>query len=688
MRSKIFNSIMHFRSVLRKLNIGMIDADLLDNGTRHPNLAQMKMSAYCKERGHNVRLLYDDAELKKLECFDAIIVSKVFTFSKLPEEIQVHMPAEKNLEEANLCVKEKIESLEKSSRKSTVFLIGGTGFFSNGGRNLHDEIEHIMPDYSLYVEFIDHMESLGRRRESYDDYENYSIGFTTRGCFRKCDFCVNKKYDRAFKHSPIKEFLDETRSGIYLWDDNFFSFFDGWEEILDEIISTNKPFQFRQGLDIRLLTEKHAEMLSRGKYGGDYIFAFDHIEDKEIIIKKLKLWRNYCNKTTKLYLLCAFDPQNRWDGFSDIRALEIEDVKNTLERIKILMYFGCLPYVMRYESYKESFFKNMYVQLARWCNQPRFFKKMSFREFCKANQQYHKNKGTYCSAYKAMLDFESDYPDIAADYFDLRFDEINMYETNLSYARDGAIACPACNDRNFVSWDSVASKCVSDDNVLLSYFTGDLDFHCLRRHNAACKVDGIEIAKKITVLLSNETPSSILKILEKSEPRALEISTIPQFSNLRNATHVIPQLLKDGKKLTFSEIGALLPGRTSDKPAAIMKYGENHSKLAAIMDLVFIDDVNGVKYVTISPMGANFMRLDEEARKNLINLLLLRIPIIQTLIREAEATQSVKIIEVLMKKTSITKSTGGRRASSINMLIGKLSKTSDLDFYMKLKRIS
>ena len=37
--------------------IGIIDADLLDNGTRHPNLALMKISGYQKELGNDVTLL-------------------------------------------------------------------------------------------------------------------------------------------------------------------------------------------------------------------------------------------------------------------------------------------------------------------------------------------------------------------------------------------------------------------------------------------------------------------------------------------------------------------------------------------------------------------------------------------------------------------------------------------------------
>ena len=45
-----------------RLKIGIMDADLLDNGTRHPNLALLKISGYCKHYGHTVRLIqsYDE----------------------------------------------------------------------------------------------------------------------------------------------------------------------------------------------------------------------------------------------------------------------------------------------------------------------------------------------------------------------------------------------------------------------------------------------------------------------------------------------------------------------------------------------------------------------------------------------------------------------------------------------------
>lgn len=386
---------------MKKKKLGIIDADLLDNGTRHPNLVCMKLSAYYKEMGWDVKLLESYDNLNK---YDLVTISKVFSFTNIPNSIYKNNKC-KDPEHPELSLKKNIQ-------------IGGTGFYYEKAPNLPEEIEHHMPDYHLYDEFIQKKLDAGEPRSRYCDYLDFSIGFVTRGCFRKCSFCVNKKYDHVFKASLVSEFLDVTRPKIYLWDDNFMASPD-FNEILDDLIATGKPFQFRQGLDMRLMTDAKAKRLSEAKYYGDYIFAFDHIEDKELITKKLTLWRKYNTKSTKLYVLTGYYTQDE------------NDIKNTFERIKVIMRFGCLPYIMRYEEYKNSRFKSMYIQIARWCNQPSFIKKQSFRQYCEDNERYHrehiKNATKNCSCYQTMLDFEAEFPEIAKEYFDLRWEELNEY---------------------------------------------------------------------------------------------------------------------------------------------------------------------------------------------------------------------------------------------------------------------
>ena len=83
----------------RPLKIGLIDADLLDHGTKHPNLALLKMSGFCKSvrlkdgQKHNVRLICSYSELSggvllsQID-FDVIAISRVFKFTNLPDTVQ------------------------------------------------------------------------------------------------------------------------------------------------------------------------------------------------------------------------------------------------------------------------------------------------------------------------------------------------------------------------------------------------------------------------------------------------------------------------------------------------------------------------------------------------------------------------------------------------------------------------
>ena len=425
MEPKGFNCCKIIEREGERLRIGIMDADLLDNGTRHPNLALLKISGYCKSFGHNVRLIqsYDevakDGQINYLD-FDLLVMSRVFKFTQVPDMIYLMI-------------------------KQGFIAYGGTGFFEINGPVLPKAVEHFKPDYTLYNDYIEWKTGGDekKKKRDWDDYISYSIGFTTRGCIRHCDFCVNRLSNGVTYWSPVKEFLDESRPKIYLWDDNIMAAPPRvFKLVMDDLQATGKPFQFRQGMDIRLMTEEKAKLLCSVKYYGDYIFAFDHYrmddpkEKKQVeqILRGLNVWTKYCTKETKLYVLVAFDSQDE------------KDIEGTLYRIKTLMEYGCLPYIMRFEKYKESRFKSLYTQLARWCNQPNFFKKMSFRQYCVRNEEYHQGiqydtkngeynnklvfpdgfnpRPTYCSCYRAMIEFEEEFPEIASKYFDLRFEDI------------------------------------------------------------------------------------------------------------------------------------------------------------------------------------------------------------------------------------------------------------------------
>lgn len=374
------------------MNIAIIDADLIGRQKhRFPNLVCMKISAYYKQNGDQVELKTD---YENLDQYDKVFISKVFTDTQAIRKIK----DEKGKEKIEKCSFDDIVSL-----KNVVY--GGTGFYYDKAPKLPDEIEHIKPDYRLYDNWVNEKLKSGCKRKDFVYYLDYSIGFLTRGCFRQCQFCVNQNYKRCEPHSNVLEFMDKSRPKLCFLDDNFFAC-PQWKAIIQEVKSTGKKFQFKQGLDERLLTDEKTKELMTWKYDGDYIFAFDNISDKEIIEEKARLIRKYnknLGQNFKFYVLCGFDRDNKYD-----LNFWKQDINDLFERIYILSKYNFKPYIMRFEKYNDSPFYGTYVNVACWCNQPSLFHNFSYKEFCEKDD-LRKSGGKGTSAtwkyYKKLLDF-------------------------------------------------------------------------------------------------------------------------------------------------------------------------------------------------------------------------------------------------------------------------------------------
>ena len=407
------------------MRIGIFDADLIGRRKhRFPNLACEKISGYWKDKGAEVQLLDSFDILGGLNSqvtlfshdnkdYDRFYISKVFTDTPVPQWIDAlkYLPSDP---------KRKIQ-------------IGGTGFFFDQAPPLEKEIEHHMPDYHLYDDWIASEVIKGKAlaankgrifNESrfmgqYKEYTDYSIGFLTRGCFRKCKFCVNQKYDHVFVHSPLDEFYQPERKKICLLDDNIMGCAQ-WKRLFEQLQATGKPFKFKQGMDERILTDEKCKYLFASNYDGDYTFAFDNVADYDIIKSKLELIRKYASPkaSIKFYVLVGFE------------STDANDIANAFKRIELLMKYQCLPYVMRYQNKNEtpwanSEYRDMYVQIARWANQPSLFKKKSFRQYCELNQE--EAKSDYLgNPMRAMLEFEKKHKSIADRYFDLRYADYSL----------------------------------------------------------------------------------------------------------------------------------------------------------------------------------------------------------------------------------------------------------------------
>ena len=295
----------------------LVDAD---SQKGFPNLALMKISAWHKERGDSVELIKGIPSTAPLDPYDHTYISCIY-FQNKDRVKDYAMQVTNNL------------------------MIGGSGYDLE--LELTDEIEHIMPDYSLYG-------------------VDFSIGFTSRGCVRRCPWSVvPDKEGKIRDHAPISEFLHPNHKKIILLDNNFTASPRRYEN-LHFIRDHNLKVNFSQGLDIRKMNSKLAAALATVKYhdwkfkSRRLHFAFDDMRYEKAVWRGIDLLENAGISPSHLmfYVLVGFN------------TTEEED----LYRIRSLHKRGVLPYVMPYNKKKES------ARLTRWVNR-RYYQFIPYQEF-------------------------------------------------------------------------------------------------------------------------------------------------------------------------------------------------------------------------------------------------------------------------------------------------------------------
>ena len=188
-----------------------------------------------------------------------------------------------------------------------------------------------------------------------------NIGFTTRGCIRKCPFCiVPEKEGKIRVVGDIYDIWDGQSKEIELLDNNIMGiekhFVKIWGQIKKEKLKLRE-----NGLDIRLLDKKKAKILSSIKHY-DYHFAFDNMQDKPFVEKGIKLLKEVGIKKSCFYVLVGFDTTFAED----------------LDRLNLLRSYKQNAYVQRYH-YKSG--ELQYIALSRWVNQFHLFQGMTWKQF-------------------------------------------------------------------------------------------------------------------------------------------------------------------------------------------------------------------------------------------------------------------------------------------------------------------
>lgn len=107
-----------------------------------------------------------------------------------------------------------------------------------------------------------------------------------------------------------------------------------------------------------------------------------------------------------------------------------------------------------------------------------------------------------------------------------------------------------------------------------------------------------------------------------------------QYSQLYDAVIKLPNILYyEFEQLNFLQAGKRLIGAKKD--LACVKYGENHSKLAATFSLVLLEKVNKVTQVRLSSLGKYTIDMNVNQKDELVRRLALRNKFVKSLIFHA-----------------------------------------------------
>lgn len=285
---------------------------LIDIDSKIPNLALAKIKKYHSDR--NDTIYYNQSNMAWF--VDKIYVSCIFKQNKNKAEYFKSFGAE----------------------------IGGSG-------------------YDIYKKLPIEIEALNPK---------INLGFTTRGCIRKCPFCIVWKKEPELKvEGDIYDIWDGKSKNIILLDNNILALLKHFKLICSQLRKEKLRVDFNQGLDCRLLTEdiiKELKSLSHIEYR----FAFDDIKLESIVKKTIRLLKKYNINRCNWYVLVGFN----------------STLKEDLYRCNLLKKYNQNAYIQRYETcYSEQ----KYILLARWVNQHHIFHTHTWNEFLDKDRKYHRN---------------------------------------------------------------------------------------------------------------------------------------------------------------------------------------------------------------------------------------------------------------------------------------------------------
>jgi len=286
------------------VNVGLASVDSLI-----PNVALMKLSTWHKTQGDSVELAFPLAA----DTYDLVYRSKQFDYT--PDDL-TPWPCE--------------------------VIDGGTGYSLEARLPCPDTI---YPDYDLL------------------DCD-YAIGRITRGCPRRCPWCVVPQMDGKVRQVAVLDDFWRGQERVRLMDDNLTAIPEVFIETCERLAAEDVIVKF-ESLDIRIMTIEMARSLAKVKRWGRAHFAWDSMRDEQAVRRGIRALKDGGFPMTKhgdatFYVLIGYDTTPEED----------------LYRVQTLHALGVDSFAMPYD--KDDPYQRRFT---RWCNHKAIFKTVAWEDY-------------------------------------------------------------------------------------------------------------------------------------------------------------------------------------------------------------------------------------------------------------------------------------------------------------------